>query len=410
MKTFRLLLSLSLLLPWLQLSAAKNVGETDRQRCETAIRIGDEGRLKESLAILDSLANAYPDDYEINYERIYALYRMRDYETVIAAAKKLVKNRDASPLIYQLYGNALDLQGRPREALDIYAKGLRRFPDAGMLYLEGGNIFAVNDQSDEALRWYNAGIARDPMFASNYYRAAEIYFDSDAPVWSLVYAETEILLNPNNEERLIDMSKAIARLYRDKVKGDRSRIDVNLAKGTEVIMVHDDDDALKGAYLGFPGVYEMCVAYAIGRMIAGGGDAEIDMSTIDTLARVRRLALQCYDDIYGRLYGNRMYLLEFQRRLLEAGHWEAYNHFLLSKAYPAQFDDWLADNTDAFDRFVDWYNAGNTFRLDADHSVGVDRIFDDVELLPLTKILDIETKCRVVAGEKTDSTATEPAR
>ena len=158
-----------------------------------AVTLVDEGMYEAALTDFDSLAERYPDNYTVQYERLFSLYHLGRFEEVLKGAKKLLKHKDASPMLYQMYGNVLDITGKSDEARKVYRDGLKRFPEAGFLCLELGNIDFMSGDYVAALDNYNNGISISPAFASNYYRAAMICLASEsAKVWGLIYAETAI--------------------------------------------------------------------------------------------------------------------------------------------------------------------------------------------------------------------------
>ncbi len=44
------------------------------------------------------------------------------------------------------------------------------------------------------------------------------------------------------------------------------------------------------------------------------------------------------------------------KEILDAGHYEAYNHWLLLKGDEDAFSKWQSANEDKWDKFVEWYN------------------------------------------------------
>lgn len=61
----------------------------------------------------DALVKEYPDNYTVRYERMYALYMLGRYSEVAESSKKLLKSPDATPLTFQLCGNASTISDRP---------------------------------------------------------------------------------------------------------------------------------------------------------------------------------------------------------------------------------------------------------------------------------------------------------
>lgn len=277
-----------------------------------------------------------------------------------------------------MYGNVLDILGKPKEAIKAYEKGLKKFPDAGSLYLETGNVYVSQEDYDAALACFNKGIDVQPDFSSNYYRAGLLYLCTEAAkVWGLVYAETAILLSPDNEERHSNMGMAIHDCFMDNISithtDGKTEAKISLVP-SRVIMLDADG---KMGVIDFPGVYEACALGALTKM------AVVDKGftgSIAQLAELRKGIVETYFSAGRNYFGNAMYLLPFQKKIIDAGHWEAYNYFIFSRAFSEEFDAWYDNNSDKFGAFVDWYNK-DTFKLDSTHTVGIDSIYRDCERL-----------------------------
>lgn len=119
----------------------------------------DNDMPQSAMEDLDLLAKEYPDNYVIQYERACALYRLGRYDDVVKISKRLIKHRNVTPIAFHIYGNALDNLGKTDQAINVYSKGLKRFPDAGMLYLELGVVALKQEHYNEAINKFECGIA-----------------------------------------------------------------------------------------------------------------------------------------------------------------------------------------------------------------------------------------------------------
>ncbi len=385
MKRLLTLLLLAAVTAIVGIAKEREITPQDYRALKAAIALVDQGMSEAALPDFDRLASEYPDNYLVQYEKMYTLYTLGRYDDVVKIARKLMKHREATPLTYQMCGNAFDLLGNAAEARKTYAKGLKKFPDAGMLYLETGNLDVSAEDYNAALKNFNKGIDVEPNFASNYYRAAELYFASENfRVWGLIYAEAEILLAPSNRARHRDMGQAIKDCFLSAVtivtEGEKTEAKISLVPSRNMSISTDDSQAA----IAFDGIYEACVALGLAPIVAA--DHKFTAS-IPQMAAMRQAAVEAYFEITDNLYGNAMYLLPFQKKIIDAGHWEAYNYFIFSEASPEEFEAWHTANSDAFDAFVDWYN-NSIFRLDATHTVGIDTIYRDMrQLNPLGALL-----------------------
>ena len=269
MKRLLTLLLLAAVTAIVGIAKEREITPQDYRALKAAIALVDQGMSEAALPDFDRLASEYPDNYLVQYEKMYTLYTLGRYDDVVKIARKLMKHREATPLTYQMCGNAFDLLGNAAEARKTYAKGLKKFPDAGMLYLETGNLDVSAEDYNAALKNFNKGIDVEPNFASNYYRAAELYFASENfRVWGLIYAEAEILLAPSNRARHRDMGQAIKDCFLSAVtivtEGEKTEAKISLVPSRNMSISTDDSQAA----IAFDGIYEACVALGLAPIVA----------------------------------------------------------------------------------------------------------------------------------------------
>ena len=206
-KSLLIIAVLTLLMPCVvgAQSPLEFISDADRADIERAVYLMDNDSAEQAVTILDRLCKKYSDNYAIQYERLYAVYKAGDYKRVVKDGKALLSNPDVEPQCYQMVGNALDVIGKTDDAVKMYDKGLEKFPESGILRLEKGNIHYMHKRYNEALTEYTRGIEAEPSFPSNYYRAALLYAGSTEPLWAIMYAEVVRNLIPQSA-RAVEMS------------------------------------------------------------------------------------------------------------------------------------------------------------------------------------------------------------
>ena len=86
-----------------------------------------------------------------------------------------------------------------------------------------------------------------------------------------------------------------------------------------------------------------------------GKKGHLDMMS---LAKDRLAFLtNCFADVDNRKY--LFPIFKYQQKVLEAGHWEAYNMWLLRKGNDDEFSDWINANEEKFNAFAEWYSKNN---------------------------------------------------
>ena len=334
-------------------------GQTDKETAQAktrqAIKLEDEeGKYDEAIKLLQEACQLDPDNITYPYELAYSYTAKKDYKTASDILEKLLSHKDVYGRIYQLLGNAYDYQGMSDKAIATYEKGLKKFPGAGELYLELGNMGFAKKEYGKAIVYYENGIRADPKFPSNYYWAAKLYCSSTEEVWGMIYGEIFMNLE-RNSKRTVEISKMLFDVYKNQIKftSDTS-MTVSFSKNT-TISVEDLKDPKKFK-LPFGMIYEKNL------MLTITGEKQIDLNSVD---RIRTRFIESYykgDDPVK--YPN--VLFDYQQAMLKAGHFEAYNHWLLMKGDEDGFEAWQAPNKDKWTAFVKWF-TDNKLQIDETH-------------------------------------------
>jgi tetratricopeptide (TPR) repeat protein len=321
-------------------------------KARLAVKMMDNGQIDESIVMLKECQKLDPKNIVYSYELGYAYYQKKEFETAKKYLKKVVKHENANSGYYQMLGNIYDLLGNSKKALKTYSDGLKRFPKAGNLYLEKGTIFNMNKQYNAAINNYELGIKVDPSYASNYYRATQMYMSSSDEVWGMIYGEIFMNLEANSD-RTVEISKLLFDTYKSEIKiiNDTSKA---VSFSANILNLSD----LKKMKLPFPAiVYEPTLLLSI-----------IDINKIDlaSLNRIRtRFVDNYFDSKHNEKYPN--ILFDYHKKLIDSGHFEAYNYWILMKGDEKAFSEWKDANKEKWEAFVKWF-TNNRLVVDEEHA------------------------------------------
>ncbi|MBO4722120.1 MAG: tetratricopeptide repeat protein [Muribaculaceae bacterium] len=337
------------------------INDNDRAQLEEAVNLMDNGSPEEAIKILDKLCDKYKNNYAIEYERLFAYYKAGDFKHIVKEGPKLFNHPEVESQCYQLVGNAQDVLGDPEAAIKTYDEGLKRFPNSGYLYLEKGNIYMMNKHYDEAAECYTRGVEVQPDFASNYYRLAKLYAESTEPLWAIVYGEVVCNLVPGTE-RGEEMGKLIYDLFTEniKIEGENSA-HVSLTQENTIYMASDTSRF----QIPFPMMYEM------GTMASPALTEFMKTKklTVEMIADLRKDALAHIDSVAPGYYN--LSLLDYHRKLIKSGHWEAYNMWLMSPGAEDETNQWAdsKDGTEKLERFGNWFGKNRLIPTESEPTV-----------------------------------------
>lgn len=346
----RIVILFVLMLSTAFMSYAQEISQEDVDRYQLALEYSDNGNANKAIEIYNQLLEKYPGNGTFQYELAYCHYVKQDFKLAAKILEKAEKGDDIQPAMYALHGNCLDMIGKQDKAIEKYQEGIEKYPDFGQLYLELGTVYRSREEWNLALEAYTEGINADPYFPSNYYRISQLLCMSNEPVWGIIYGEIHELLLPNSR-RSEELSKAIYDAYNANMKFENdSTYHVSLTSMNRISVTDDAELDIPLEVL-----YEIYVSSRLEDL-----DIIREKGHLDMLSLVKdrlNFLTKCFAD-----GANQKYLLpifKYQQMVLEAGHWEAYNMWLLRKGNDEEFSDWMAANEDKFDAFVDWYEDHN---------------------------------------------------
>lgn len=320
--------------------------ETALKKGREAIKLMDEGKLDESIQLLKEAEKLDPEMFDYPYEMALAYYLKNEYKETIKILELNRDHQNVTERLYQLLGNAYDMLGKGDKAVEAYDSGLLKFPNAGVLYLEKGNLFWAKKEYGQALPFYEKGIQVDPKFPSNYYRASLIYCGSTEEMWGMIYGEIFINLE-RNSKRTVEISKLLYDVYKSEIKFEnKNSASVSFCQQM-TLNVNTLKDTTSKPRLPF------CMVYEPTLLISVALEKKVDLESLD---RIRSTFLANYFSMgHDKSYPN--VLFEYQKKIEKAGHLSAYNHWLLMKGAEDDFDKWYKTHGEEWDAFVKWFSV-----------------------------------------------------
>lgn len=305
-----------------------------KQLHETARQFMLQGDYNNAILVLnraiklDSKSLDIAKDLGLNY------YFARDYNKALEIYKPLIEREYADDQCFQVAGDIYLALENPKECEKVYKKGLKKISNSGALYNAYGELlWAQQDYS--AIKQWEKGIETDPSFSRNYYNACKYYYFTTDKVWSIIYGEIFLNIEPSGTA-----SPEIKNILFEGYK--KLFADADLTKG------NDGKNEFVTAFLQTMNKQSM--------LAAGGINTE-------SLVMIRsRFILDWYND-----FGNKfpLRLFDLQRQLLQEGLFDAYNQwiFTASQNLPA-YQNWITTNAADYSEFSR-FQKGRVFKMPA---------------------------------------------
>jgi tetratricopeptide (TPR) repeat protein len=156
-----------------------------------------KGDYTNAILILNRALVKEPNNLEIAKDLGLNYYYSKDYTKCIEVLKHLFDRNDVDDQCFQIAGDAYWALENVKEAENIYRKGIKKLPTSGPLYNELGKVL-WSQSNFSAIKEWEKGIENDPGFAGNYYNASKYYYFTTDKVWSLLYGEIFINIDPKS--------------------------------------------------------------------------------------------------------------------------------------------------------------------------------------------------------------------
>ena len=136
-----------------------------------------------------------PADLGIAKDLALNYYFQKENAKALETVKPLLDRADVDDQTFQIAGNIYKALDQPKEGEALYKKAIKRFPKSGSLYNEYGELLS-SIQNNTAINQWEKGIEMDPGYSGNYYNAAKYYYFTIDKIWSILYAEIFINIEP----------------------------------------------------------------------------------------------------------------------------------------------------------------------------------------------------------------------
>jgi tetratricopeptide (TPR) repeat protein len=308
--------------------------QTVQQLQETARSFMRQGDYANAILVLNRGLQQEPDNIPMAKDLAMSYYYQKDNNKALEVIKPLLDNDKSDDQVFQIAGNIYKQLALVKDCEKMYKKGIKKFPDSGPLYNELGELQWAQ-QDYEAIKNWEKGIEVDPSYSKNYYNAARYYFLTNDKVWSILYGETFINMEPMSSK-----APEVKQLLLDSYK--------KLFSVTDLLLDNKDKNTFTKAFLT--------------EMNKQSGLLGFGVNT-ESLTMVRtRFILDWFNTQQGKMPFK---LFEYQQQLLKDGMFDAYNQWLFGSIQNLSgYQNWINTHTQENTAFTD-FQKGRIFKVPA---------------------------------------------
>jgi len=323
------------------LATTLGFSQTAQELQETARSFMQQGDFSNASLVLSRAYALEPQNLEIGKDLALNYYFQKENKKALEIIKPLIEREDADDQCFQIAGNIYYKLGEPKESEKAYRNGIKKYPGSGSLYNELGELLWAQ-KDNEAVKQWEKGIESDPNFSKNYYNASKFYYQNANRVWSIVYGETFLNMDPLNI-RAPEMRTILLESYK------KLFIEMDLNQESK------DKSKFSEAFLTI--IKKQSV-------VASSGLNPESLTMIRT-----RFILDWFQE-YAAKFPTRLF--EYQRQLLEEGMFDAYNQWIFGIAQNlTAFQAWTKTHAAEYNEFSS-FQKGRIYKVPSGQYYHVD--------------------------------------
>lgn len=293
-----------------------------------------------------------PNNWLYTYQVARCYYEQKDYKTAIKTLTKQAPTDKAGQMgsYYRLLAACQEARSDTDNAIATLQEGIKLVPQEGSLYADLGGLFFQKGYNDQAVAIWEEGIDQAPMHSTNYYWLSKMYAHSSEPFWSLFYGELFINMEPNTQ-RSMEISRLLGETYKQVLHHKNTAL--LSATGYNDWLLNDETT-----------ITSPCTALEnLAQMVVE--QSSLDFDSLKNIVIFREVLTK--KALTTPLLSNNALFL-WQKSIQQAGHWDAYNYWLLRKSDPVVFDQWLQFHRYDLGAFLNWIEV-NHLRLSVNNKL-----------------------------------------
>ena len=314
------------------LSLQNGFAQTAVELQATARSFMQQNDYANAIVVLNRATQMEPQNIEITKDLSLSYYMQRDNNKALEIIKPVIDKDEADDQCYQIAGNIYLQLGLTAECDKLYRKGIQKFPESGALYNDLG-VLLWEQKDYTAIKQWEKGIETDPNYSKNYYNASRYYNFTKDKIWSILYGEIFVNLDPLNTH-----TTEIKSILLENYKA--------LFADVDITKENKDKNKFATAFIETMNKQSSLAATGI---------------NAETLTMIRtRFILDWYKDYASKFPFK---LFDLQKQLLQEGMFDAYNQWIFGSVQnlPA-YQNWTITHSTDYNEFTR-FQKGRIFKL-----------------------------------------------
>ena len=302
------------------------------------IKLHDKGEYAGAINLYKKALEVNKRSAQANYEMASSYLSLKKYDSSVFYSDRVISiNTDYIDQAYVLKGSALDLLGKPIEAINTYKKGLEKTKANHLLYynlaLTSFNLKQYKD-TDDALQ---QALKLNPSHASSHFLLALSMLVQEQRVKGILALYNFLLLEPKTERTKAALQTLEEELARGVKKEDQKQVTITMPAKPE-----DDEFYTAELMLG------LLESSKLNETNKDKTPSELFVENTNSFFTILGELKKDKKGFWWNFYVDYFYTLAINK------HTEAFCYYITQSKGNA-YAEWVRDNMAGFDAFSDWY-------------------------------------------------------
>jgi Tfp pilus assembly protein PilF len=313
------------------------------------VQLHDAGKYEEAIALYDQILKQDPDHLLALSEKALSAISIGQYEQAMTCSQKAIEKHPGSKNLrsaYVTYGNACDASGMPEKALEVYAEGLKKFPDHFQLYFNQGVTQAGQKQYEAAITSFQQAVRIKPTHASSHNGIARLEYGLGHKIPALLAFMRFLCLEQLSKRAGENIATLDKILIANVAKRDDNNIQITLdAESLKDTLIRENNFKILEVSLALSAAADFTDEYQKETRIERlNRKIELFCSTLHTAQKDQK-------GFYWTYYAP--YFIEMQ----EQKQVSTFVYIALAGTKDKAVDAWLQSHKDEINAFFDWSEA-----------------------------------------------------
>ena len=303
------------------------------------VELHDKGDYKGAIDQYEKALKIDKQSPLANYEISSTYFALNNYKKAIDYSEVVIsQNTKFVDQAYIMKGSALDLLGKPKEAVNTYKKGIKDYPQSHLLYYNLAlTSYNLKDYKGAEVALQQA-LTVNPSHASSHLLLGYLMSEQNNRVKSLLALYNFLLLEPQSKRSKPVLELVNGQLSKGVKKENEKSISINLAANKE-------SDEFQAAEL------MLSLLEASKTVEKKEGKTEQELFTENT---------NSFFSVLGELKKENKsfwwnYYVDFYYAMKNSNQVETFSYYISQSANEVKVNEWLNTNKEKIDSFSKWY-------------------------------------------------------